>query len=93
MTDIKRQLEKFIELNARVEQNEFYSKVDRSRTFDDIPNAFKAGAHSILPMLLVAIECLNKYKHAAFELDGKVYKVGSQADEALSEIKAMITQK
>ena len=36
--------------------------------------------------LKVAEDALNKYKDSAFDVDGKVYKVGSKAKEALSEI-------
>jgi hypothetical protein len=36
--------------------------------------------------LSVAVDNLERYKDAVFEVDGKIYKVGSKADETLTTI-------
>ena len=60
------------------------------RYTDNALDDFKAGAHSILPMLLVALDTLESYKSAAFDLNGTIYKVGYRADEAINKIKSMM---
>lgn len=78
---LKEQLEQWIYAEAM--------KHDDNTTFTN-GGSFIAGAHSILPMLLVALECLNKYKDSAFKVNGQIFKVGSKAEEALNKIKSMM---
>lgn len=97
MTDIKEQLEQWIELQSQAHEKQSGAVGSVAKNF--VRNDFLAGAHSILPMLLIAVEALEKHSEYAqecrmdwSEYDGRTHlHVASGINsEALNEIKAMM---
>lgn len=94
---LKQQLEQWIEREAAdyeailEREIKYLSENDIDHRYtDNAIDDFKAGAHSILPMLLIALDTLESYKSAAFDLNGTIYKVGYRAEETLNKIKSMM---
>ena len=88
MSEIKKQLEQWIENESHAYEKRSGAVGSVAKNF--VRNDFLQGAHSILPMLLVALDTLESYKSAAFDLNGTIYKVGYRAEETLNKIKQMI---
>lgn len=53
--------------------------------------SFSEEYHKLQAALDVAKKCLLTYQSSAFEIEGKIYKVGSKAEKALSKIEELLT--
>lgn len=82
---LKEQLEQWIELEA---SNRFKSHQLMTA------HLYKAGAHSILPMLVVALDCVEGIKNEKLWTGSNVYAFADNCkydcEEALNKIKSMM---
>lgn len=92
---LKEQLEQWIEREAEKYQKEYASNLNlKLRIYSDIRDANKAGAHSILPMLLVAVECLKEVQTRTAHMQSKhAGKLNRLTTEELNKIKSMMEGK
>lgn len=52
--------------------------------------ASKYAFNQALELLFPLVETMERYKSAAFDIDGKTYAVGSKAKEALAELEKKV---
>ena len=96
---LKEQIEQWIEREADKYQKEYRSNLNlKLRIYSDIRDANKAGAHSILPMLLVALQGLELVKHESIYVGENGWKDEyflsvKSATEALNKMKSMMEGK
>lgn len=89
MTTTKEQIQKWVEDGSSNYVNQGWFRLEygnSGNTAKECRQAYHNGAHSMIEPLMVAIDCLQKYESAAFEVNGQVYKVGSKATDALDKI-------
>lgn len=75
------------ELKKQLSVDYQYQEIERLKYENEVyVSLTEPRIENLTSALKVAEDALEKYKDSAFDIDGKVYKVGSKAAEALAEI-------
>jgi len=52
--------------------------------------SFEQGFNQAIELMLPLVEALEKYKSAAFEINGQIYAVGKPAEQALADLRKKV---